>query len=136
MGIGTLAAAWLMNQDQLQARPPGVASADQVYDLKPKQPHFAPRAKAMISLFQHGGPAHMDLTDPKPELTRLDGTEYPGEIAYSFANNASKKLLGSRFQFRPHGECGTEVSELLPHLASIVDDVSLVRSMHTGANGH
>lgn len=90
----------------------------------------------MISLFMHGGPAHMDLTDPKPELTKHDGQDYTGEVTYSFVNRASKKLLGSPFKFQKHGECGTELSELLPHLGEIVDDICLIRSMHTGHNGH
>ncbi|MEQ9407290.1 MAG: DUF1501 domain-containing protein [Fuerstiella sp.] len=136
LGIGTLAAAWLLNEERGAAKPPGIAQVDPSYDLLPKQPHFEPRAKAMISLFQHGGPSHMDLTDPKPELTRLDGTEYTEDVAYSFVNAASKKLLGTRWKFRPRGECGTELSDLLPHTAGIVDDICLIRSMHTGANGH
>ena len=136
MGIGALALGWLLNQETAQAKPKGVVAENQVFDLKPKKPHFEPKAKAMISLFQHGGPAHMDLTDPKPELTKFDGTDYPGEVQFSFANEASKKLLGTKWKFSKHGQCGTEISELLPHTAGIVDDISLIRSMHTGANGH
>ncbi|HIK95115.1 MAG TPA: DUF1501 domain-containing protein, partial [Planctomycetes bacterium] len=136
MGIGAVAAAWLLNHESVQAKPPGVTAEDQTFDLLPKQAHFEPRAKAMISLFQHGGPAHMDLTDPKPELTKYDGTDYNGDIAYSFVNAASKKLLGTRWKFRKHGQCGMELSELLPHTAEIADDMCLIRSMHTGANGH
>src|SRR5690606_12352430 len=94
------------------------------------------QANAMISLFQHGGPSHMDLTDPKPELTRLDGTDYTGEIHFSFVNEASKRLFGSPWKFKAHGECGMELSELIPHTAEIADDICLIRSMHTGANGH
>jgi hypothetical protein len=90
----------------------------------------------MISLFMHGGPSHMDLLDPRPELTKYSGTEYQGEVTYSFVNRASKKLLGSPWRFRPHGQCGTEVSELLPHTAGIVDELCVIRSMHTGFNGH
>ena len=90
----------------------------------------------MISLFQHGGPSHMDLTDPKPELTKFDGTEYQGEVGYSFVNEASKTLMGSPWKFQKHGQAGTEISELLPHTAGIVDDICLIRSMQTGANGH
>jgi len=133
MGIGGVALAWLLRQDDLLARP--MAGLPH-YDLKPKPPHHRPRATAMISLFQHGGPAHMDLMDPKPELTRYSGTDYQGEIVYSFVKRASKKLLGSPWSFHQHGQCGTEISELLPHLAEIVDDICLLRSMHTGANGH
>lgn len=136
MGIGSIALAWLMNQDKLSAKPKNVLLEQQRFDLKPKKAPFVPQAKAMISLFQHGGPAHMDLTDPKPELTKFSGTDFKGDIQFSFVNQASKKLLGSPWKFRPHGECGTELSELLPHLGEIVDDVCLIRSMHTGANGH
>lgn len=136
LGIGTLALAWLLQQEQAAAVPKGVSKTPLKFDLLPKQPHFAPKAKAMISLFQHGGPSHMDLTDPKPELTRLDGTDYPGDIAYSFVNEASKKLMGTRWKFEKHGQCGMELSELLPETAGIADDICLIRSMHTGANGH
>ena len=90
----------------------------------------------MISMFMHGGPSHMDLMDPKPELTKYDGTEYSGDVQFSFVNRASKTLMGSPWKFGPRGQCGTEISELLPHLAEIVDDVCVVRSMHTGFNGH
>lgn len=136
MGIGTVALAWLLKQDQLLARPKNIPIKQPHFDLTPKTAQFAPQAKAMISLFQHGGPAHMDLTDPKPELTKYSGTDFKGDIQYSFVQQASKKLLGSPWKFQKHGECGTELSELLPHLAEIVDDVCVVRSMHTGANGH
>lgn len=136
LGIGSLALAWLLQREQAAASPTKLPIAPPRVDLLPRTPHHPPQAKAMISLFMHGGPSHMDLTDPKPELTRLSGTEYPGDIAYSFVNEASKKLLGSRWSFTKHGRSGTEVSELLPGLAEIVDDVCLLRGMHTGANGH
>src|SRR5262249_37281052 len=124
MGIGAVALAWLDAQSAAAA--PTKLPKDQVhYDLKPKQPHFAPRATAMISLFQHGGPSHVDLFDPKPELTRQSGNDYPGDVQFSFINRASKSLFGSPWQFAKHGECGTEISELLPHLGEIVDDVCL-----------
>ena len=136
MGIGAVALAWLSSQQPAAATSAKLLKETPHFDLKPKAPHFAPRAKAMISLFQHGGPSHVDLFDPKPELTRMSGSEYPGEVQFSFVNRASKTLFGSPWKFAKRGECGTEVSELLPHLAEIVDDVCLVRSMHTGANGH
>lgn len=136
MGVGGVALAWLLGQEGLLASPAKLPKDVRSRDLAPRPPAFAPRATAMISLFQHGGPSHVDLTDPKPELTRLSGTDYPGDIQYSFVNRASKKLMGSPWKFEPRGECGTEISELLPHLAEIVDDVCLIRSMQTGANGH
>lgn len=136
MGIGSLALACLLNDEKVLGSPRLLPKDELHFDLKPKAPTFAPKAKAMISLFQHGGPSHVDLTDPKPELTKYDGKDYPGEVTFSFVNRASKKLLGSPWKFEKRGECGTEISELLPGLAEIVDDVCLVRSMHTGANGH
>ncbi len=136
LGMGAVALAVLLDEQKLLGKPASVPKVQPVFDLAPRQPHLPSRARAMISLFQHGGPSHMDLTDPKPELNRRDGQEYSGSIQYSFANNASKKLMGSRWKFAPRGACGTELSELLPHTASIVDDICLIRSMHTGANGH
>jgi hypothetical protein len=136
MGIGAIALAWLSSEQSAKAVPAKLPVEPAQFDLKPKTPHFAPRAKAMISLFQHGGPSHVDLFDPKPELSRRSGSDYPGEVQFSFVNRASKTLFGSPWRFAKHGQCGTEVSELLPHFAEIVDDVCLVRSMHTGANGH
>jgi len=135
MGFGSFALAWLLKQERAQAKPKSVDHKPH-NDLMPRESHFEPKAQAMISLFQHGGPSHMDLTDPKPELSRLDGVEYTGDIKFSFVNEASKKLMGSPWSFKAHGECGTELSELLPHTAEIVDDICLIRSMHTGANGH
>lgn len=136
MGIGSIALAWLLQQERAQAKPKSVTLREPHNDLLPREPHFEPKAQAMISLFQHGGPSHMDLTDPKPELTRQNGVDYSGDIKFSFVNEASKKLFGSPWKFEKHGECGTELSELLPHTSEIVDDICLIRSMHTGANGH
>jgi hypothetical protein len=136
MGLGTIALAWMLQQQNLLAKPAVVTERRNAFDALPRPPHQPARAQAMISLFMHGGPAHMDLTDPKPELSRLDGTDYSGEVTYSFVNRASKKLLGSPWKFSKHGQCGTELSELLPFTAQIVDELCLIRSMHTGHNGH
>jgi hypothetical protein len=136
-GIGSFALAGLLQDDRLLlAETPGKPGENLPLDMKPRRPSFTPRATAMISLFMHGGPSHVDLLDPKPELTALNGKDYGGDVAYSFVNRASKKLFGSPFKFARHGECGTDVSELLPHTADIVDDLCVVRSMHTGHNGH
>ncbi len=136
-GVGAIALAHLLQQDGAACRrrrrsPARICRSTS----KPRQPHFAPKAKAMISLFMHGGPSHVDLLDPKPELTKHHGTEYGGDVVFSFVNRASKKLFGSPWKFAKHGQCGTEVSELLPHTAGIVDDICVIRSMHTGHNGH
>ena len=136
LGVGSIALAWLLNQERLLGEPAKPDLAARHFDLTPKPPHFPPRAKAMISLFMQGGPSHMDLLDPKPKLNELDGKPFPGEIKYDNAAQASSKVLGCPWKFRQHGQCGTPVSELLPCLARIVDDVAVVRSMHTGVNNH
>lgn len=136
MGVGSLALAWLLHEERLLATPANVPRQPQSFDLKPKTPPRRPTAKAMISLFMHGGPSHIDLFDPKPELTRRSGQDYAGEIKFSFVDRASKKLFGSPWKFQKHGQSGTDVSELLPHFATIVDDVAVIRSMHTDINGH
>lgn len=135
LGIGSVALASLLQGDGLLAAP-HIPRSNLKLDLSPKPPHHPPHAKAMISLFMHGGPSHVDLFDPKPELTARNGQDYQGEVTYSFVNRASKKLLGSPWKFERRGQCGTEISELLPNIAEIADDMCLVRSMHTGHNGH
>lgn len=134
--MGGLALAWLLKQEKLLAKPEKPELTARQFDLTPKQPPRAPRATAMISLWMQGGPSHIDLFDPKPLLNKLDGQSFPGEIKYDNAAQASSKVLGSPWKFRPRGQCGTEVSELLPHFAEIVDEACLIRSMHTGVNNH
>lgn len=134
-GVGAIALAHLLQRDQLLADT-GKPGENLPLTLKARQPHGPAKARAMISLFMHGGPSHVDLLDPKPELTKFHGKEYGGDVVYSFVQRANKKLFGSPFKFAKHGRCGTEVSELLPHTAGIVDDIAVLRSMHTGHNGH
>ena len=94
-----------------------------------------PRAKSVICLFQHGGPSQMDLFDPKPALTKHHGKPYPGTLEIHFDKKAGN-LLASPFRFQPHGQSGMVVSELVPHLSRIVDDLTLVRSMTTESVDH
>ncbi len=87
--------------------------------------HHQPTADAVICLFQHGGPSQMDLFDPKPELTKrrrpaLSG----GDLEVHFVKQKGN-VLGSPFKFQPHGQCGMELCELLPHTAEIADDMTL-----------
>ena len=89
----------------------------------------------MICLFQHGGPSQMDLFDPKPVLSQHHGKPYPGSLEIHFDKQAGK-LLASPFRFRPHGQSGIVLSELLPHIARIADDLTLVRSMTTESVDH
>src|SRR5471032_2094356 len=136
-GLGSLALAWLLKQDGLLAAPvkPNVDGTIR-YDLLPKKPNFEPKAKAMICLFMMGGPSQMDLFDPKPMLTKYDGQKFPGEIKYDNLAQASAKVFGSPWKFSPQGGCGMELSELLPHLGEVADDITLIRSMHSGVNNH
>lgn len=137
-GLGSLALASLLRDEGLLAAPvkPVEVAGPVRYDLLPKKPHFQGQAKAMISLFMMGGPSQMDLFDPKPMLTKYDGQKFPGEIKYDNLAQASSKVFGSPWKFSPHGQCGMELSELLPNLANIVDDITLIRSMHSGVNNH
>ncbi|NBV21397.1 MAG: DUF1501 domain-containing protein [Proteobacteria bacterium] len=98
--------------------------------------HHRPRAKAVISLFQHGGPSQMDLFDCKPALTKWNGKPYPGGSLEVHFDKQAGNVLGAPYAFRPHGQCGMELSELLPHTGSIADDITLVRSMSTGSVDH
>lgn len=136
MGIGGVALAWLLKQDQLLAEPAKPELERKKYDLTLKPAHAPATAKAMISLFMQGGPSHIDLFDPKPEMKKYHLKPFPGKIKYDNAAQASSKVYHSPWKFQKHGECGMDVSELLPHFSTIVDDVTLVRSMHTGVNNH
>jgi hypothetical protein len=136
MGIGGVALAWLLKEEGLLAAPVRPELEPRRFDLTPKPPHHAPRARAMISLFMQGGPSHVDLLDPKPLLARYDGRPFPGTIQFDNAAEASSKVLASPWKFKKHGQSGIDVSELLPHLAEIVDDITVIRSMRTGVNNH
>lgn len=134
--VGSLALAWLLKQDGLLAEPTRPELAPQRFDLLPKPTPQPPRATAMISLWMQGGPSHLDLFDPKPELNKRDGEKFPGEIKYDNAAQASAKMLGSPWKFAKYGQCGMDFSELLPHTASVADELCLIRSMRTGVNNH
>ncbi|MBX3742483.1 MAG: DUF1501 domain-containing protein [Akkermansiaceae bacterium] len=135
--LGSLALASLLKDAGLLAAPvKPTLPGEEAYDLLPKKGHFEPRAKAMISLFMMGGPSQMDLFDPKPTLTKYDGQKFPGEIKYDNLAEASSKCFGSPWKFQKHGQCGMEISELLPHLSKVVDDITLIRSMTSGVNNH
>ncbi len=140
-GLGTAALAGLLSEDLYRSN--GLLASESVAagggdragefpDQAPRSSHFEPRAKAVIHLFMNGGPSQMDLLDPKPELTRSHGKSYFDKIAGEVENPAAAgALMRSPFRFRRHGEVGMDVSELMPHLATQVDKISLVRSMYT-----
>jgi len=119
--LGSIALNWL------QAAEPGAS----------RTAHHPPRAERIVVLFQNGGPSQMDLFDPKPELSRLNGQPYPGGVKVETLSPAgSGNLLGSPFTFRPAGQSGMLLSELLPQTASIADEITLVRSMTTESVCH
>ena len=139
-GLGSVAASWLLKRDGLLAEEAGEPFKPELeqktYDLLPKQPHHEPQAKAMISMFMLGGPSQIDLFDPKPELIKHDGKTFPGDVKFDNPAQASREIMAPLWKFKPHGQCGMELSELVPHLGEIADEITLIRSMHTGANNH
>ncbi|MBS0209574.1 MAG: DUF1501 domain-containing protein [Planctomycetes bacterium] len=134
--LGPMALAWLLNQDALRAAPEKPPLEAPKFDLLPKRPTAEPQAKAMISLFMQGGPSHIDLFDPKPEIEKLQGKTYTGEIKFDNTAEASTKLFPCPWKFNKHGSSGMELSELLANLGEVADDICVVRSMHTSVNNH
>ena len=107
--------------------------------LAPKKPHHESTAKNVIFLFMGGGPSHLELFDHKPELGKHEGTLPPKSLLEGYRAafiDPNSTLLGPKFEFSRHGESGVELSELIPHTASIVDDISIVKSMVTDAFNH
>ena len=101
-------------------------------DVRPRPTHFPAKAKSVIHLFMNGGPSQMDLFDPKPELDRHHGESYFDRIAGEVENvQDAGALMRSPFKFAQHGKCGMWVSNALPHLTRHVDDIALIRSLHT-----
>src|SRR4051812_21217055 len=123
-GIGGAALAYLLGQDG--ARGAGPASCE------PRKPHFRAKARSVIQLFMNGGPSQMDLFDPKPMLDKQHGKPYFDKIAgeVEFIKDAGA-ILRSPFRFKQHGRSGAWVSEVMPHLAGVVDDLAFIRSMYT-----
>jgi hypothetical protein len=136
MSVSSVALAWLLNRDVNADVKKQPDLQQRSYDTTPKPATAEPKAKSMISLWMQGGPSHHDMFDPKPELTKYDGQEFPGEIKYDNAAQASSKVFATPWKFRAHGQCGMELSELIPHTSSIADEICLIRSMRTGVNNH
>ena len=134
LGFGTMALRGLLSGGIAQGAE-GTPSLEIYKDLRARPVHFAPQAKAIIQLVQNGGPSQMDLFDPKPELTKRAGQAHPEGVEIHQPNNENK-LLAPAFEFRKYGQCGMDVSEVLPHTATIVDDLCFVRSMYTEHNNH
>lgn len=139
-GIGVAALASLLAND-------GFAKADDTVGSSINVgleglPHFAPKAKRVIYLFQSGAPSQVDLWDYKPSLEKLDGSELPDSVRQGqrltgmTAGQANFLVTKSFAKFQQHGQSGTWVSEILPHQAKVVDDICVVKSLHTEAINH
>jgi hypothetical protein len=126
--MGGVALATVLQQAGLAAPAPSG------YDVLPKPPHHAPKATAVIQLFMHGGPSHVDLLDPKPMLSKYDGQTPPAEVLDD--ENRTSYLLGTPFKFAKYGESGLEFSEIQPHVARHADEIAVIRSMYTEHRNH
>ena len=135
-GLGGLALATLLRDERLLAAPVKPTLGGESFDLKPKTAPAPGKARAMISLFMMGGPSQMDLFDPKPMLSKYHGEKFPGEVIYDNVAEASSKVFGSPWTFVRSGKCGMELSELLPNLQQVADEITLVRSMKSGVSNH
>src|SRR3954463_2500191 len=139
VGLGSMALAQLFGEAGYAAAAPSLATTAGFNPLAPKAPHYAPKAKRVIFLFMAGAPSHLELFDNKPQLAKFDGTLPPPDLLKGYRAafiNPSSKLLGPKFKFAKHGKSGAELSELLPHLATVADDVAIVKSMSTDAFNH
>ncbi|MCB1100105.1 MAG: DUF1501 domain-containing protein, partial [Verrucomicrobiae bacterium] len=144
-GIGAAALASLLDKDGLRAE---IANANSVAIPRPpghglpELPHFAPRAKNVIHLFQNGAPTHVELYDWKPKLPAMHGKPVPdgyigGKRFSTMTGKADGKLMLAPVEpFKQHGQSGATVSAFLPHIASIADELCFVKSMHTDAVNH
>ena len=135
MGLGAIALRELLGNKAEAAIP----SAPSTNPLAPKIPHFAAKAKRVIYLFMAGAPSHLELFDYKPELAKWDGKLPPADLLKGYRAafiNPNSTLLGPKYKFAKHGQSGAEISELLPHLAGVADDVTFIKSMHTDQFNH
>lgn len=139
VGLGKLAAAALLTDALTPQRVQAAAAPALANPLPPKPPHFAGKAKRVIHLFMAGAPSQLDLFDYKPKLLEMEGKPLPtsviGDQRYAFIRSDAG-VLGPRFKFAKRGQCGMELSEMLPHLAGVADDICLVRSCTTDQFNH
>jgi hypothetical protein len=139
IGSGTYGAAlaYLLGKDLAgSASPP--KPGEHLFDVKPRAPHFQPRAKAVIHLVMQGGPSHIDLFDPKPKLKKLQGQQPSRETVAKTDLDTDRigGLLPTPFRFTQHGQSGLWLSEVMPHLARQVDHLAVIRSMFTTHPNH
>src|SRR5438128_10758638 len=138
-GFGLLALASLLDRDGLLAAEPSANEQSLATSpLAPRPPHFAQRARSVIFLFMSGGPSHVDLFDPKPDLVRLTGQPIPESFGTfkTRRNVAKNKLLPPLRPFRKHGQSGIEVSDFLPHIAGCIADLCVWRGWYGDSVTH
>ena len=134
--LGSIALASML-RDALS--PSAHAAITATNPMLPRQPHFPAKAKRVIYLFQAGAPSHLELFDYKPELAKWDGKLPPAELLKGYRAafiNPNSTLLGPKYKFAKHGQSGAEISELLPGLAEVVDELAIIKSMKTDAFNH
>jgi len=135
VGLGSVALASLLQTEKAL----GASAPRPLNPLAPKQPPFPAKAKRVIYLFMGGAPSQLDLFDYKPSLAKYDGKPVPSEVVmgqkYAFIK-PDAALYASEFKFSKCGDCGTELSEALPHLAAVADQITIVKSMTTDAFNH
>jgi hypothetical protein len=134
LGFGSVALAHLLARDGMLSADSSVVQKPRL-DLRPRTTQHSAKARSVILLFQNGGPSQMDLFDPKPELTKRSGQVYSEKVEVLQPGN-SDKLWASPFPFHKYGQCGMEISDQLPYLGSIADELCLIRSMYTENNNH
>jgi len=135
---GSYLAASCSGQQELAPTASGTATP-QKRPLAPREPHFPAKAKRVIYMFQAGAPSHLELYDPKPELAKRNGQLPPASLLEGYRAafiNPNSALLGPKFPFVKNGQCGMELSDQLPHIGSIADEICLIRSMQTDAVNH
>src|SRR5205807_1989847 len=137
IGLGAMALGSLLDNNSLSG---SEKQADSYGGPQaPRKPHFPAKAKSVIYLFMAGGPSQLELFDFKPKLQELNGKPTPESVLagkrFAFLKGVPK-LLGTRRNFARYGKAGVEISECLPHFATIVDEVAMVRSMVTDVFNH
>src|SRR5438132_3899455 len=135
VGLGSIALSSLLREERASA-----ANAPKISNpLASKQPHYQPKATRVIFLFMAGAPSQLDLFDYKPALAKYNGKPVPQEVVmgqkYAFIE-PDAAVYATEFEFAKHGKCGAELSEALPHLAEIVDEIAIIKSMTTDAFNH
>ena len=136
-GFGALAFSSMLGLDGVLARAAQTA-LDPLNPLAPRSPHFRPKARSVIWLFMEGGPSHLDLFDPKPELDRLAGQPMPESFGRPITamGTANNTLMPTMRQWKQHGQSGIWVSDWYPHIAQHVDDITVIRSCWADGLNH